>query len=194
MSLVFCLRLNKFIILICRIKSFNFELRTSFLCSLCKSKHSFWNDSCSVINSCDLSSEIVFFFSKEERICDNVSFKISSEKNFDHSTGSYISRHEVWEGFPLRQRVICDIVSELIDASSSWLKRRPFILFRVIRILLSFCCSLSDIIVFFSSIYFTPESKICRSSFKSESLKTLLKSISLLLAKAHSSPFKYSCL
>jgi hypothetical protein len=96
--------LNKLVFLIGRIKRFNLKLRSSFFRRLAKFEHSLRNDSCSMRDSSNLGSEVMLLLSKEIRICDDLPLEVSREEDFDLPGSLDISREEVRETLPVRER------------------------------------------------------------------------------------------
>ena len=94
---------------------------------------------------------------KEKGVRDDLPLKVTSEQHLDLSRRSHISRQQVWQPFPLRQRRVSHPVRKGVDALAPGLKGRPFVLIRVVRVSLRLRCALSDIVILLRAVDLTPE-------------------------------------
>jgi hypothetical protein len=165
--LVFSLWLHKLVFFVRWVLCFYFKLRSILLCWLRKFVHTSWNYSCPVRDSCDLSSKVMLFFTKEERISYDLFFKVTREENFNLPGCFNVARHQIWETLPVWKSWVCYVISILIYSLSARLKSRSFVLLSVIRVYLRFSCTFSDVIVLFSSINLSPKLETLCACFES---------------------------
>merc|ERR1712166_1408345 len=83
-----------------------------------KSEKSNWAKRSTETDSCNLSSEIVLFFSEEEWVCENGSFQVTCEHNLNFSGSFDIFWLEIWKLFPFIETRVTDIISKFVDTSS----------------------------------------------------------------------------
>lgn len=101
LALILSLRLHKLVVIVCWVESLNLKLRSSFLSRLSKLEHTFWHNSCSMVNSSNLGPQIMLLSSKEEWVCDDLSLEVSSEENFNLPGSSHVAGLEVWKTLPV---------------------------------------------------------------------------------------------
>ena len=119
-------------------------------------EHSTWYNCCADWNASNLSSKEVLFAFMEVRISKNSAFQITWKAKFNLTGNGNVSRYQIWKCCPfVLVWWVTNPVGKLIYTWATWLH---------ISRLFFLCCwslsrSFSDVVIFFSAIDLTPETK-----------------------------------
>lgn len=119
-----------------------------------------------MVDTGDLSSQVMLLLSEEEWVCDDVTLEATSEEDFDRSGGYEILWLQIWKHGPVSEGGTSDPISFLVNASALGLHLSRCWIFLVVWGVWIFTLEITfgDIVVFLGTSDFTKESNILRTS------------------------------
>ena len=149
-----------------------------------------------VVDTGDLSSQVVLLFSEEEWVSNDVTLETTCEENFDRSGGYDILWFQIWKHGPVFEGGTSDPIGFLVNTGSLGLHiGRCWVFFVVWGVwIFTLEIAFGDIVVFLGTSDFTKESNIlCTSIFGLKLYEWFLQPIKLCLSKTDSSPLVNEC-
>lgn len=149
-----------------------------------------------VVDTGDLSSQVVLLFSEEEWVSNDVTLESTCEEDFDRSGGYDILWFQIWKHGPVFEGGTSDPIGFLVNTGSLGLHiGRCWVFFVVWGVwIFTLEIAFGDIVVFLGTSDFTKESNIlCTSIFGLKLYEWFLQPIKLCLSKTDSSPLVNEC-
>lgn len=144
-----------------------------------------------MVDTGDLSSQVVLLLSEEEWVSNDVALEATSEENFDRSGGYEVLWFQIWKHGPVFEGGTGDPISFLVNTSALGLHLSGCWVFFVVWGVWIFTLEITfgDVVVFLGTSDFTKESNIlCTSILGLKLYEGFLQPIKLCLSKTDSSP------